>query len=138
MTIHQQQYDVATPLFGSLYLPTDDEIALFCGMRDEYARRCRAEPFTNRCSIAMVVGARAFSIPPTVLKATRDQKQPGLVESRQMLMAFSRIVSLQVHPETAPNPWKGIARVFCRTHPCVMHATHKFGQKIAAAMEFYR
>lgn len=138
MTLHQQQFDVgAIELFGSLYVPTDDEMTLFCGMRDEYARRCQAEPFANRCRIAFAVGARAFGIPPVVLQATRDQKMPTLVEDRQMLMAFSRIVSLQVHPRSAPNPWKGIGRMFCRTHPCVMHATQKYGQKIAAAMEFY-
>lgn len=116
-----------------LYFPTDEEIDRFCTMRDDYARKCKAEPFTSRCVIALSVGSRAFRIPIPLLQSARDQRQPQLVEDRQKLMAFSRVISL-LHPQT-PNTWKGIARAFNRKHPCVINAAHKFGAKIAAAME---
>ena len=82
------------PLFGSMYLPSDDEIALYGKMRHEYLRKLKAEPFINRYSLALTIGARSFGIPIPVLQAPRDQMQPRLTEDRQRLMAFSRVVSV--------------------------------------------
>ena len=126
--------DCATPLFGPVYLPTDDEIIRFGTMRDDYVRKCKAEPFTNRCAVALYIGARAFNIPVPVLQAPRDQMQPRLTDDRQRLMAFSRVVSFG----RPLNSWKGIARAFHRQHPTVMNATQKYGAKIAAALEMSR
>ena len=125
----------ATPLFG-MYLPTDDEIARYGTMRDDYARRCKEEPFINRCALALCIGARTFGISIPELQAARDQLKPRLTEDRQKLMAFSRIVSVGMAKR--PNSWKGIAKAFNRKHPTVINATQKYGAQIAAALEMSR
>jgi hypothetical protein len=116
-----------------LYLPHDEDMALFRQMRSDYVRRCSAGPFTNRCALAISVGADAFGIPIPLLQAPRDRTKPGLTVDRLKLMAFCRVVSFCV-PDR-PNTWKGIARVFHRRHPTIIHATQKYGAQIAAAME---
>lgn len=123
----------ATQLFC---LSSDDEIARYATMREDYLRRCLADPVRNRCTIALCVGAHAFGIPIPVLQAARDQMQPRLIEDRLKLMAFSRIISLGTLKPA--NSWKGIARAFHRQHPAVMNATHKYGAQIAAALEMSR
>jgi hypothetical protein len=125
----------ATPLFG-IYLPTDEEIARYGTMRDDYLRKCKAEPFINRCALALSIGARTFGISIPELQAARDQMKPRLTEDRQRLMAFSRIVSFGAAKR--PNSWKGIAKAFHRKHPTVINATQKYGAQIAAALEMSR
>lgn len=136
MRIEIIDQDSATPLFGLIYLPTNEEIELYGTMRDDYVSKGKAEPFTNRCALALCVGSRAFNIPIPKLQAVRDQRNPGLTENRQKLMAFSRIVSVGI--ERRPNSWKGIAKMFHRKHPAVINATQKYGMQIAAALEMSR
>jgi len=119
-----------------LYMPTDEEIERYGKMRDDYVRTCKAEPFINRCALALSIGARSFGVSIADLQAARDQLKPLLTENRQKLMAFSRIVS--VATAKRPNSWKGIAKTFNRKHPTVINATQKYGAQIAAALEMSR
>lgn len=135
MKLQANEQTCPTPLFG-IFLPTDEEITRYGTMRDDYRRKCKAEPFSNRCLMALCIGARAFGIAVPQLQAARDRTRPRLDEDRQRLMAFSRVVSMG-EPKTL-NTWKGIARAFHRQHPAAITATHKYGAQIAAAMEMNR
>lgn len=143
-----QVIEQAFHLPGTFYLPTEDEIEKYGTMRDEYIRKCRVEPANNRCKVALAVGSRVFGVPIPMLQAARDcgadllyalaadearQRQTSLTETRQKLMAFSRVVSIGRQKE--PNSWKAIGRAFNRSHCTVIHATQKYGGQIAAALE---
>lgn len=136
MQVEIIERDDTTPFFGVIYLPTNEEIELYGSMREDYLRKRTAEPFTNRYTLALCIGSRAFRIPILDLQAARDQKNACLTENRQKLMAFSRIVSIGI--ERRPNSWSGIARSFHRARPAVMYATQKYGAQITAALEMTR
>ncbi len=130
------QSETEQPTLFGLYLPTDDEIARYGTMRDDYRRRCMAERFSNRCLLAFAIGARAFRLPADQLQAAFDKANPRLTEDRQRLMAFSRLVGAAY--DKTPNSWRGVARAFHREPSAVVFATHKYGAQIAAAMEMKR
>jgi chromosomal replication initiation ATPase DnaA len=91
---------------------------------ESYRRCVRERPKENRCRIALIVGARIFSVPIAQLQAKRRDR---LTSIRQQLMAFSRVVSLG---DDKPNSWMGIARCFNRRHQTVMHAALLYGELI--------
>lgn len=130
-----QSESVSEPTLFGVYLPTDDEVRQYGAMREDYERRCRANPAANRSAMAVGVAARAFGLSVTDVQADRDQRQPDISHKRQCLMAFARVVSI-----SAPhrNSWASIARAVNRSHAAVIHATHKYGAQIAAAMEMSR
>jgi hypothetical protein len=119
-------------------LPEPADVALYGYMRADYVKSLkRVRNPASRTSLAMKIGAEAFGVPIEVLQGPRNQKQADISEMRQKLMAFVRVVSLSVHPER-PNAFKQIARAFNRKHPCIIHATHKYGSQITAALEVTR
>lgn len=91
-----------------------------------YLEFCQKKPGENRCRVALVAGSMAFGKRISDLQSRA--RETDLAEVRQQLMAFSRIVS--VGPTRRPNSWKGIARVFHRSHATVIYATKKYGDAI--------
>lgn len=123
-----------------ILLPAPEDVALYGFMRDDYAKALkRIRNPISRTPLAVKIGAEAFGIPVEILKEPRNHKKAGreIVETRQKLMAFARVVSFAVHPDR-PNPFKQIAAAFNRKHSCIIHATHKYGSEIAAALELNR
>lgn len=114
----------------SFLIADDIETARYRAMADDYRRACASRPGMKHCTIAFMVGAKAFGISAAALLS--DDKKRGLCADRQKLMAFSRIVSVGT---PVVNPWKGIGRAFMRHHATVIHATHKYGAQIAAAIQ---
>ncbi len=115
----------------AVLIPTLQDIERYCEMREDYLERCVKLPAMNRCQIALLVCAYGFEIPIEHLTAP-GRGTHDMAETRQKLMAFSRIVSLGT-PKL--NTWKGIGRAFMRRHSTVIHATQKYGAQIAAALE---
>lgn len=111
------------------YLLNDEEAQRFLRMAIDYHNRCHIEPFLNRCVLALMVCAKGYELPIPLVQSHAGQTKIG--EDRQKMMAFSRVISLKA---PCPNSWKGIARVFHRAHPTVIHATHKYGGRIAAIL----
>lgn len=113
-------------------IPNLIDVRLYCDMRDEYLARCARTPQWSRCALAFLVCVDSFDLTADQITA-HDRHSRGLVETRQKMMAFCRVVSLgNCKP---PNTWQGIARQFRRTHSTVIHATQKYGALIAAALE---
>lgn len=133
MKLHQSE--VSEPTLFGVYLPTDDEVRRYGAMRQDYERRYRSFPAANRSVMAIAVGARAFGLSVVDVQAERNQRQPDISHKRQCLMAFARVVSVG---SPIPNSWASIARAVNRSHAAVIHATHKYGAQIAAAMEMSR
>lgn len=115
----------------AVLIPTLQDIERYCEMREDYLERCSKLPTMSRYQVALMVCAYGFDMPLKELWA-HDRKSTDLVEIRQKMMAFSRIVSLGT-PKL--NTWKGIGQAFKRRHSTVIHATQKFGAQIAAALE---
>lgn len=114
------------------YAAPDNDMDRYRQMAVEYRQVCTKRPFVKRCDLAFMIGARQFSVNPNDLR--RSERGGGrptwLVETRQKLMAFARIVS--EGESGPPNSWKGIGRTFNRHHASVIHAAHKYGAEIAA------
>ena len=120
------------------YHPTPADAERYLSARENYVRALkRIRNPISRVPLAVRAGATAFMVPVEVLQGPRDQKDIEVSETRQKLMAFVRVVSLSVHPER-PNPFKQIAAAFNRKHPCIIHATYKYGSEITAALELER
>lgn len=116
---------------NAVLIPSLQDIERYCEMRDDYFERCLKLPTMNRYQLVLIVCAYGFDLPIEHLTA-HDRGRTELVEIRQKMMAFSRVVSLGT-PKL--NTWKGIGRAFKRRHSTVIHATQKYGPEIAAALE---
>lgn len=122
----------------AVYYPTPADAERYQSARDNYVRALtRVRNPVSRVPLAVKAGATAFMVPVEVLQGPRDQRDIEISETRQKLMAFVRIVSFAVHPDR-PNPFKQIAAAFNRKHPCIIHATHKYGSEVTAALELER
>ncbi len=127
-------YAVETPHVILNHFFIDDlDFERYRAMARDYHLTCSKRPFVKRCDLAFMIGARQFHVAPDDLR----QCEPGggrmtpLVETRQKLMAFARIVSER---DDIVNSWKKIGKVFNRSHSTVIHAAHKYGEVIAAAL----
>ena len=107
------------------------DLAVYRYLADEYRQACGDRPYDSHAHIALQIGARVFNVPVSALRSAKRGEQQ-LCETRQQLMAFTRIVSV-AHPQ--PNSWKSIGRAFNRHHATVIHATHKHGDIIAKALQ---
>lgn len=121
----------AVPLVVALL--DEVEAAVFRQMAQDYHQACRQRPLDSRTLLALRIGARQFAVKPEALR--RPERGGGrpthLVETRQKLMAFTRVVSLH---SDAVNEWKKIGLAFNRSHATVIHAAHKYGGQITAAL----
>jgi chromosomal replication initiation ATPase DnaA len=132
MNIDLLEHPAAPEFFIRRFL-SDIEEECFRTMATKYWETCATRRGFDRCQIALRVGAKGLDISIDSLHERRRCK--ALVEPRQKLMAFSRIVSLETD---IVNSWKGIGRAFKRDHATVIHATHKYGDQISSALRVRR
>lgn len=117
---------------GAVIVPSLQEIEMFSEMRADYLERCEKLPTMSRYSVLLLVCAHALDWSVDHLISYDRRRDVEMVEARQKMMAFCRVVSLGT-PQI--NTWKGIAATFRRSHSTVIHATRKYGELIATALE---
>jgi len=106
-----------------------------------YYAYCRLHPGENRCRVALLVGAAHFDpraeekrkIDGFIAALQSPNRDAKLANIRQQLMAFARVISLEM-PIEKRNSLKGIGRVFRRNHATVIYAVRKYGDAVGQAL----